>query len=79
MAGKTIKEIQIIPKYNARFFEIRYIYVRPKEDYFDVDTFKKNPPKTELSPAVEKYNAFMLKVARKIQRHIPWLPRRKKE
>ena len=44
-----------------------------------MDTFKKNPPKTELSPAVEKYNAFMLKVARKIQRHIPWLPRRKKE
>ena len=27
----------------------------------------------------EKYNEFMLKAARKIQRHMPWLPRRKRE
>ena len=56
-----------------------YIYIRPKEEYFDVDAFKRDPPKTQLSPKVEKYNEFMLKkAARKIQRHMPWLPRRKK-
>ena len=56
-----------------------YIYIRPKEEYFDVDAFKRDPPKTQLSPKVEKYNEFMLKAARKIQRHMPWLPRRKRE
>ena len=55
-----------------------YIYIRPKEEYFDVDAFKRDPPKTQLSPKVEKYNEFMLKVARKIQHHMPWLPRRKR-
>lgn len=39
LLGKVIKEVQIIPKYNARFFEIRYIYVRPKEQA-DVDVSK---------------------------------------
>lgn len=56
-----------------------YIYIRPKEEYFDVDAFKRDPPKTQLSPKVGKYNEFMLKAARKIQRHMPWLPRRKRE
>ena len=56
-----------------------YIYIRPKEEYFDVDAFKRDPPETQLSPEVEKYNEFMLKAARKIQRHMPWLPRRKRE
>ena len=35
-------------------------------------------PKRNFPPKVEKYNEFMLKAARKIQRHMPWLPRRKR-
>ena len=32
LEGKKIKEIQIIPKFNARFFEIQYIYEVQKEN-----------------------------------------------
>ena len=56
-----------------------YIYLRLKSHYFDVDTFKKDPPKSQLTPREEKFNAVSLKLAQKIQRHIPWLPRRKEK
>lgn len=56
-----------------------YIYLRLKFHYFDVDTFKKDPPKSQLTPREEKFNAVSLKLAQKIQRHIPWLPRRKEK
>ena len=65
----------IYTNYKDKVTEIRI----SKEEYFDVDAFKRDPPKTQLSPKVEKYNEFMLKAARKIQRHMPWLPRRKRE
>ena len=32
LEGKTIKQIQIIPKFNARFFEIQYTYEVQEED-----------------------------------------------
>lgn len=31
LADKTIKEVRIHPKYNARFFEIEYVYVQDEE------------------------------------------------
>lgn len=31
LVGKTIKEIRIHPQYNARFFEIEYVYVQDEE------------------------------------------------
>jgi putative transposase len=31
LRGKTIKEVRIHPKYNARFFEIEYVYIQDKE------------------------------------------------
>lgn len=31
LAGKIIKEVRIHPKYNARFFEIEYVYVQDEE------------------------------------------------
>ena len=56
-----------------------YIFVRAKERYFDVDNFKKDSPATQLSPGVEKYNHFMMRVSRYLQRRMPWLPRRERE
>ena len=32
LEGKTIKQIQIIPKFNARFFELQYTYEIPQKD-----------------------------------------------
>lgn len=56
-----------------------YILLRAKERYFDVGTFKKDPPATQLSPRVEAYNHFMMRVSRYLQRRMPWLPRRPRE
>ena len=56
-----------------------YILIRAKERYFDVDTYKKDPPKTTLSPRLERYNHFMMRVSRYLQRRMPWLPRRERE
>lgn len=39
LRGKSIKEIRILPKYNARYFEIEYVYEQEVfEDSFDPDT-----------------------------------------
>lgn len=49
------------------------VLIRTKEKYFDVWAFrKKGTPKTQLSPAMQKYNDFAMRVSRKIQRHLPW-------
>jgi len=53
-----------------------YIFIRAKSHYFDVDTFKKDPPKSQLTPREEKFNEMSAKLAHKIQRRMPWLPRR---
>lgn len=55
------------------------ILIRTKEKYFDVWKFRKQGvPKTTLSPALQKYNDFIMKTCRYIQRRLPWYEEKKR-